>query len=157
MAELHTLNVTRDFIRKAVSELSGHYIISTDGQKVRWKSRWNLVSRKRRHDDDLSGTVIDETSVPKGRRLKATHAIGSPTSLRTGLRLKHAPSTWISHQSNGKLVCAPRFHFSAKDMTGNISSFNPRNEDRALTEPSDLTETSGAESIARGYTLPPDQ
>jgi hypothetical protein len=157
MAELHTLNVTRDFIRKAVSELSGHYIISTDGQKVRWKNRWNLVSRKRRHDDDLSENVIDETSGPKGRRLKATRAIGSPTSLRTGSRLKHTPSPWISYQSNGKLVCAPRFHFSTKDMTDSISSFNPRNGNRALTEPSDLAESFGAESIAHGYTLPPDQ
>jgi hypothetical protein len=99
MAELHTLNVTPDFMRKAVSELSGHFIISTDGQKV----RWNSVSRKRRHDDDLSENVIDETSGPKGRPLKATRGIGSPTSLRTGSKLKHAPSPWISYQSNGKL------------------------------------------------------
>jgi hypothetical protein len=156
MAELHTLNVTRGFIRKAVSELSGHHIISTDGQKVRWKSCCDSVSRKRKHDDDLSGNVIDETSGPKGKQLKATHAIGSQTSLRMDLRLKHAPSSWISRHSDGKLVCAPRLHFSTKDMTDSISSFNPRNRDRGPTKPSDLAENSGAESIAHGYALPQD-
>jgi hypothetical protein len=160
MAELHILNVTRDFIRKAVSELSGHYIISTDGQKVRWKSRWNLL-RKRTHDDHLSGSMADETSVPRGKRLEAVHATGSRTSLQKVLRFNHAssasPSPWISHQSNGKLVYAPRFHFSAKNTTDSISLFNTRSGDRALTERSDHVETSSTESIAHGYPLPSDQ
>jgi hypothetical protein len=97
MAELHTMNVTRDFIRKAVSELSGHYIISTDGQKVRWKTRRTLASRKRRHDGDLSQDVIAEASVANGKRLKATHAIDPPTSLQTDLRPERAPLPWIEY------------------------------------------------------------
>jgi phage-related protein len=160
MAELHILNVTRDFIRKAVSELSSHYIISTDGQKVRWNSRWNLL-RKRTHDDHLSGSMVDETSVPRVKRLKTVHATSSRTSLQKVSRSNHAPSAspspWISHQSNGKLVYAPRFHFSAKNITDSISSFNTRSGDRALTEPSDHAEISSTESIAHGYPLPSDQ
>jgi hypothetical protein len=154
MAELHTLNVTRDFIRKAISELSGHYTISSDGQKVRWSSSWNLV-RKRRHGGDSSRNVSDETCVAKGKRLKATHSVSSRAGLRKDSRLKHARSTWISYQSNGKLACAPRIRFPTKDIIDSTSSFNTKNWDRVLTKPSDLTEASDTESTAHGYQLPP--
>ena len=36
MAQLHTLNVTSDFVRKAVSEVSEKFELSPDGSKVRW-------------------------------------------------------------------------------------------------------------------------
>lgn len=37
MAQLHTLNVTPDFVKDALLEYSGHLEISRDGRKVRWK------------------------------------------------------------------------------------------------------------------------
>ncbi|KAL8786312.1 MAG: hypothetical protein Q9195_008272 [Heterodermia aff. obscurata] len=36
MAQLHTLNVTLDFVRKAVTDLSSKLELSSDGQQVRW-------------------------------------------------------------------------------------------------------------------------
>jgi hypothetical protein len=148
MAELHTLNVTSDFIRKAVSELSGHYTVSKDGQKVRWNSSWGLV-KKRRHGDgeDLSRNASDETSVAKGKRLKTTHSISSRASLRTGMRLKSAPTTWISHQKNGKLVFAPHFHFSSKDIDNRTSSLNTGNEGRALVDAGHVAKLTDGHSV----------
>jgi hypothetical protein len=147
MAQLHTLNVTSDFIRKAVSELSGHYTVSKDGHKVRWNSSWGLV-KKRRHvnGEDLSRNASDETSVAKGKRLKTAHSISSRGSLRTGMRLKPAPTTWTSHQKNGKLVFAPRFHFSSKDITTRTSSLNTRNAGRALVDSGDVAKLTDGES-----------
>lgn len=85
MAQLHTLNVTHDFVREAIAELSGHYIVSKDGHKVRWKSSWSLAE-KRRHDDDSPGHQIDGSAVGKRvyKRLKAAHDKDSRTSLRQG-------------------------------------------------------------------------
>ena len=37
MAQLHTINVTPEFVRKAVAEVSEKFELSADGQKVRWR------------------------------------------------------------------------------------------------------------------------
>jgi hypothetical protein len=149
MAELHTLNVTSDFIRKAVSELSGHYTVSKDGQKVRWNSSWGLV-KKRRHGDgeDLSRIASDGISVAKDKRLKTTRSISSRrASLRAGMGLKPAPTTWISHQKNGKLVFAPRFHFSSKGINNRTSSLNTGNAGRAIADAGDIAKLTDGESV----------
>jgi hypothetical protein len=160
MAELHTLNVTRDFIQKAVSELSGHFTVSNDGQKVRWNSSWNVV-RKRRHNEadgeDLSTDTYDETSISKDKRLKTTHNISSRASLRTGIRLKHAPATWISHRSNGKLVFAPRLHISSNEITNSTSSSKARHPGRALVDASEVSGTSDREPTAHDRPLLSDR
>jgi hypothetical protein len=146
---LHTLNVTSDFIRKAVSELSGHYTVSKDGQKVRWNSSWGLV-KKRRHGDgeDLSRIASDGISVAKDKRLKTTRSISSRrASLRAGMGLKPAPTTWISHQKNGKLVFAPRFHFSSKGINNRTSSLNTGNAGRAIADAGDIAKLTDGESV----------
>ena len=37
MAQLHTLNVTGDFVKKALMDLSSKFELSNDGRKVRWR------------------------------------------------------------------------------------------------------------------------
>ena len=37
MAQLHTINVTADFVRKAVASVSRKFELSKDGQKIRWR------------------------------------------------------------------------------------------------------------------------
>ncbi|KAF1835051.1 hypothetical protein BDW02DRAFT_588477 [Decorospora gaudefroyi] len=37
MAQLHTLNVTPEFVKDALHEYSSHFEISRDGRKIRWK------------------------------------------------------------------------------------------------------------------------
>ena len=37
LAQLHTLNVTADFVKKAVSEYSSSFELAPDGRKIRWK------------------------------------------------------------------------------------------------------------------------
>ena len=37
LAQLHTLNVTPDFVRKAVKEMSSQFDLSPDGKQVRWR------------------------------------------------------------------------------------------------------------------------
>jgi hypothetical protein len=123
MAQLHTLNVTHDFIRKAISELSNHYIMSKDGSKVRWRSSWSLA-KKRRHDDDAPGHHIGGSAVGKHvyKRLKAAHDKDSRASLYTGWQSKHAPSTWKPHQDNSKVTYTPLFyHGPTEDVANHFS------------------------------------
>ncbi|KAL8710452.1 MAG: hypothetical protein Q9220_004884 [cf. Caloplaca sp. 1 TL-2023] len=41
MAQLHTLNVTADFVRQAIRDVSTRIILSEDGRKVRWCGGYN--------------------------------------------------------------------------------------------------------------------
>lgn len=61
MAQLHTVNVTPEFIRQAVSELSRKLELSEDGRKIRWKggSRSTKLS-----SDSGSLADLDSTSSP---------------------------------------------------------------------------------------------
>jgi hypothetical protein len=50
MAQLHTLNVTPEFVKDALHEYSSHLEISRDGRKVRWKGGFNVT----KHSGDSS-------------------------------------------------------------------------------------------------------
>jgi len=43
MAQLHTLNVTLDFVKEAVTEYSSKFELSRDGRKVRWRGNQNIT------------------------------------------------------------------------------------------------------------------
>ena len=54
MAQLHTLNVTTEFIRKAVTQVSANFELSTNGTKVRWLGGTD-VTRMSSDGDDSEG------------------------------------------------------------------------------------------------------
>ncbi|KAF2687815.1 hypothetical protein K458DRAFT_440602 [Lentithecium fluviatile CBS 122367] len=43
MAQLHTLNVTPDFVKEAVSEYSSKFELSVDGRRIRWKGGYDVT------------------------------------------------------------------------------------------------------------------
>lgn len=55
MAQLHTINVTPDFVKDAVSEYSSKFELSHDGRKIRWRG-----------GQDVSRTTSDSSSEPFG-------------------------------------------------------------------------------------------
>lgn len=63
MAQLHTLNVTPDFIKRAVSDMSERFELSPDGRKIRWKGGEDgtrLASDSSSRSDAMSGDSPDE-------------------------------------------------------------------------------------------------
>lgn len=54
MAQLHMINVTPDFIRSAVSEVSEKFQLSSDGNRIRW--RGGTVGTRLSSDSDASST-----------------------------------------------------------------------------------------------------
>ena len=58
MAQLHTLNVTPSFIRRAIQELSTSFELSKDGRQVRWKG--GLEATKCLKDDE---TVLETSNI----------------------------------------------------------------------------------------------
>ena len=70
MAQLHTLNVTPEFIRHAVAKLSSKFELSTDGTKVRWQggidgTQFSSDSDESDHTRNWKSTDI---SVPVSKR-----------------------------------------------------------------------------------------
>lgn len=56
MAQLHTINVTTDFVKKALQDYSTRFEISSDGRKVRWRRNRTYASAKSEMDGTSSSS-----------------------------------------------------------------------------------------------------
>ena len=70
MAQLHTLNVTPEFIRHAVADLSSKFELSTDGTKVRWQGGTDgtKMSSDSEESDHTGNWKSTDTSVSVSKR-----------------------------------------------------------------------------------------
>lgn len=69
MAQLHTLNVTPEFIRNAVGSFSSRFELSTDGTKVRWQGGTDgtKMSADSDESDDTGNWKSTDTSVSNSK------------------------------------------------------------------------------------------
>jgi len=58
MAQLHIINVTADFVRSAVADVSEKFELSSDGQKIRWKGG---VGRTRMSSDSGNSSAKNQS------------------------------------------------------------------------------------------------
>lgn len=70
MAQLHTLNVTPEFIRHAVANVSSKFELSTDGTKVRWRGGTDGTEMSSDSDEseDTGNSKFTDTSVFVSKR-----------------------------------------------------------------------------------------
>ena len=68
MAQLHTLNVTSDFVRNAIIELSDSLEISPDGRKIRWKGVGQVTQISSDNDSADGDEDDDEVMATQARR-----------------------------------------------------------------------------------------
>ena len=70
MAQLHTLNVTPEFIRQAVADVSSKFELSANGTKVRWQggSDGTKMSSDSDESDDTGNWKFTDTSAPVGKQ-----------------------------------------------------------------------------------------
>jgi hypothetical protein len=118
MAQLHTLNVTPEFVKKAVEQYSNKLELSNDGRKVRWKG----------------GTDMTQTS-----------SNGSPDDNSNG---SSKPLTRVDSRSKGWLTSAsgassdPQSGSNAREVTENKMAYVPlffrQNEDEDEDDDSDI-------------------
>ena len=96
LAQLHTLNVTLDFVRKAVTDLSLKLELSSDGQQVRWRGGVDGASSGLDPVEPCVDTMdyaqSTASAVSPSRSIDSTHAvrtsiIGSTQAL-TGPRIQ---------------------------------------------------------------------
>lgn len=70
MAQLHTFNVTTEFVRKSVADLSSKFELSTDGRKIRWKG--GTEGTRMSSDEDGSAAGYVQTGGRRGGREAGT-------------------------------------------------------------------------------------
>lgn len=151
MAQLHTLNVTPDYIRSAVSERSAKFQLSRDGRKVRWRGGTHGT----KFSSDSSGessqrspdTVTTDGSNEDGQRKKQkTGAQISPNSKQ--FQTKFGPQTstssdgfhykpmFVHHQSSSAET--------SMDETGSQASYPAVDDSNPISRSTDLVSGSGS-------------
>lgn len=133
MAQLHTIHVTPDFVRKAVTDCSDHFEVSEDGRKVRWRggsrvtktSSYGGVSSRERTDDD---------SQSPRKKLKTANGTSKPGNVT---------SVPKAQQELGRLSYTPLFSHRSV-ASDSVDSSSDEDEDTA----SPLQHHLGAESSA---------
>lgn len=116
MAQLHTISVTTDFVKKALTEHSSKFELSSDGRKVRWKGGKNVTNLS--SDGDASPSIA------------ASGMLSERGSPRKKVKLNNGGST----SSSGRLTS---LRTVATDKQDNRLSYTPRFFHRDESEDSD--------------------
>lgn len=92
MAQLHTINVTSDFVRKAIGEYSQKFEVSNDGRRVRWKGGPNLTRTSSSGEGSShTGENTPDRQSPR-KRLKLSHNLSTQQVGGTSQRLQSETS-----------------------------------------------------------------
>jgi hypothetical protein len=83
MAQLHTINVTPDFVKDALTEYSTKFELSADGRKVRWKGGNELTLNSDSSSEHLSGSSRSPSGGMAGSNSRSSHS-GLKTDHNTG-------------------------------------------------------------------------
>ncbi|KAI5271176.1 hypothetical protein E4T47_05547 [Aureobasidium subglaciale] len=134
MAQLHTLNVTPEFAKKALMDFSTKFELSEDGRKVRWKGGRSIT----RSASDLDGSSPSTYgNSPNGtspqKRSKSSHHLAGA---------KSAKRRMLEKQEN-KFAYTPLFFHRSSEDDSDISS-----EEEDDTESQFLAPPPGGDSSA---------
>ncbi|OQO04062.1 hypothetical protein B0A48_10705 [Cryoendolithus antarcticus] len=130
MAQLHTLNVTADFVRKSLADLSDRLEVSNDGRKVRWKGRGkksapsSLGSVAYPHNSSAE----DETGAPPRKRVK----LAAPDDGRASSYQRGTASQWGSRADSSKLLYTPLFYHRDDSDESEASSTEGEDENMSM-------------------------
>ena len=163
MAQLHTINVTSDFVRKALDEFSHKFEISNDGRKVRWRGGQSVTRASsdnggRSSSTDRAGEDTPEGQSPR-KRVKLSHPDGAQSLHADG----RSTAALRRRQQINKHAYTPLFfHRDSTDETDSSSS-EAEEEDSSSPWPGPVVAdhstavTSFDVPTTTGMTFPPSQ
>ncbi|KAM3413897.1 hypothetical protein BST61_g10570 [Cercospora zeina] len=131
LAQLHTISVTSDFVRKALTEYSSKFEISNDGRKVRWKGGASVTHTSSSGGGSSIGIDTPDGQSPR-KRPKLAHREGDK-STPPGVQQAGSTSRRIP---DSKLVYTPLFFH--KDSTDESSSSEDEDDDDSSPFPMPL-------------------
>ncbi|KAM0262475.1 hypothetical protein ACHAQJ_001729 [Trichoderma viride] len=138
MAQVHIMNVTPDFVRNAVADLSSKFQLSPDGRKIRWRGGTDgtKFSSDSSGDNSQRSPDTDDTENTKAehhKRQKTGHSTGESGSSGNNLSKFgpqfSAPSESFHYKPLFLNQQSPNEQSSMED--GTLSSFGPIEESHA--------------------------
>lgn len=124
MAQLHTLNVTPEFAKKALLDYSTRFELSEDGRKVRWKGG-RTITRSASDTDGSSpstyGNSFNGTSPQK--RSKSSHHVAGAKKRR------------MTEKQDSKFAYTPLFFHRTSEDDSDLSSEEDETESQFLAPP----------------------
>jgi hypothetical protein len=147
MAQLHTINVTSDFVRKALGEYSNKFEVSSDGRRVRWTGGASLTQNSSSGGGSSNERMSDET--PEGqsprKRPKLTHSNVARSNFNNGGLSSHVAQ--FSRAESSKHVYTPLFsHWDDTDTEDSSSEVEEDSEESPLHPPRNPGDSSGMTS-----------
>jgi len=120
MAQLHIMNVTPDFVRKAVSDVSAKFQLSQDGKKLRWRggSRGTQMSSDSCASSDRNSSPHDSDIPGEHQRKRRKVGTGKFTSVPCSMNEVLGDVSGPSDSFHYK----PLFHRARSSSDGHISS-----------------------------------
>ena len=127
MAQLHIVNVTPDFIRSAIADLSDRFQLSGDGRKVRWRD--GIDGTRFSSDSDASSEhnrpPMNSDSLDGANRKRRKIDVRRFSSVPIDISDRN-PSSWTTRQN--PLAYKPLFHHrvsSSDELTSYGESESP--------------------------------
>lgn len=136
MAQLHIINVTPDFVRRAVADVSAKFEISSDGRKLRWGggSEGTKMSSESGESTAYRGSQDDSDSsqdVPRKRRKlmspqqhltsQQSEDIGISPACSLGQRPATLPTSGVGKQQTALVMYKPLFRHRSHDSVDSTS------------------------------------
>ncbi|KAM0704544.1 hypothetical protein Q7P35_008778 [Cladosporium inversicolor] len=125
MAQLHTIHVTAEFVRKAVTDCSDHFEVSEDGRKVRWKGG-SRVTKTSSYGGGSSRDRTDDDSQSPRKKLKTGNGRGAQTS---GAASQKGNGTSARKSQDDRLMYTPLFSHRSSSSDSAVSSSEADEED----------------------------
>ncbi|PVH87991.1 hypothetical protein DL98DRAFT_581216 [Cadophora sp. DSE1049] len=133
MAQLHIVNVTPDFVREALSDVSERFQVSRDGKKVRW--RGGTQGTRMSSDDGVSTAAnqspddSDSLDEPERKRRKVDARKFAPVPVET------PNAELVQNKPLQSFHYKPLFHhsessggFISSDESESLFGYNPRTD-----------------------------
>ncbi|KAF2650938.1 hypothetical protein K491DRAFT_707302 [Lophiostoma macrostomum CBS 122681] len=110
MAQLHTFNVTPDFVKGAVTEYSSNFELSHDGRKIRWKGSEDITRNSDSSSEHFNGlspydVMTGSMSKSSSQWAKTGNSGGSSETLESQQRAAKA----VRERDQNKLAYTPIF------------------------------------------------
>ncbi|KAG9523063.1 hypothetical protein KCV07_g2705, partial [Aureobasidium melanogenum] len=126
MAQLHTLNVTPEFAKKALLDFSTKFELSEDGRKVRWKGGRNITKSASDTDGSSPSTYGKSPNGPSPqKRSKSSHH-------KDGVR---SSKRRLLEQQDSKFSYTPLFFHRSSEDDSDLSSEEDETESQFLAPP----------------------
>lgn len=148
MAQLHTMHVTVEFVRKSIAELSDKFEVSADGRKVRWRRGAAGTTLTSSNDDSSSVGVETPSGQSPRKRIKLHRGDSNFSKRSTGSRGKSAQRT----QPENKFVYTPLF-FHREDSDDESVTSSEAEDDQSVF-PQHLGNNSSAMTSSGGLAQP---